>query len=145
MFSLICVWINGWVNNGAAGDLRRHRTHCDVTVMSELVCFTYVLLVYKQSHLPINPPLDFLSQRFMQSPFFFYFISYFFVLFHITFFLLFHIIFDFIYHVDAYTDLCHKIHRLWSTDIVYTYVVIVAAVFTMIVFCMLFIVGQCLS
>ena len=22
-FSLICVWINGWVNNGEAGDLRR--------------------------------------------------------------------------------------------------------------------------
>ena len=31
--SLISVWINGWVNNGEAGDLRRHRTHCDVTVM----------------------------------------------------------------------------------------------------------------
>ena len=25
MFSLICVWINGWVNNGEAGDLRRNR------------------------------------------------------------------------------------------------------------------------
>ena len=33
MFSLICVWINGWVNNGEAGDLRRHRTHYDVRVM----------------------------------------------------------------------------------------------------------------
>ena len=33
MFSLICVWINGWVNNREAGDLRRHRTHCDVIVM----------------------------------------------------------------------------------------------------------------
>ena len=33
MFSLICAWINGWVNNGEAGDLRRHRTHYDVTVM----------------------------------------------------------------------------------------------------------------
>ena len=27
MFSLICVWINGWVNNREAGDLRRHRAH----------------------------------------------------------------------------------------------------------------------
>ena len=34
MFSLICIWINGWVNNGEAGDLRRHRAHCDVTVMT---------------------------------------------------------------------------------------------------------------
>ena len=33
MFSLICAWINGWVNNRAAGDLRRHRAHYDVTVM----------------------------------------------------------------------------------------------------------------
>ena len=33
MFSLICVWINGWVNNREAGDLRRYRAHHDVTVM----------------------------------------------------------------------------------------------------------------
>ena len=26
-------WINGWVNNGEAGDLRRHCGHFDVTVM----------------------------------------------------------------------------------------------------------------
>ena len=32
-FSLICVWINGWVNNLEAGDLRRYRAHYDVTVM----------------------------------------------------------------------------------------------------------------
>ena len=32
-FSLVCAWINGWVNNGEAGDLNRHRTHYDVTVM----------------------------------------------------------------------------------------------------------------
>ena len=34
MFSLICVWINGWVNNREAGDLRRHRAHYDVNVMN---------------------------------------------------------------------------------------------------------------
>ena len=34
MYSLICVWINGWVNNREAGDLRRHRTHYDVIVMN---------------------------------------------------------------------------------------------------------------
>ena len=33
MFSLICVWINGWVNNREAGDLRRHLGHYDVIVM----------------------------------------------------------------------------------------------------------------
>ena len=29
----ICVWINGWVNNCEAGNLRRHRGHYDVNVM----------------------------------------------------------------------------------------------------------------
>ena len=33
MFSLICHWINGWVNNREAGDLRRHQAHYDVIVM----------------------------------------------------------------------------------------------------------------
>ena len=33
MFSLICVWINGRVKNREIGDLRRHRTHYDVTVV----------------------------------------------------------------------------------------------------------------
>ena len=33
MFSLICVWINDWVNNSEAGDLRRYSAHYDVIVM----------------------------------------------------------------------------------------------------------------
>ena len=33
MFSLICVWTNGWANNRDAGDLRRYLAHYDVTVM----------------------------------------------------------------------------------------------------------------
>ena len=36
MFSLICAWINRWVNNGEAGDFRRYCTH-DVIVM----CWTF--------------------------------------------------------------------------------------------------------
>ena len=35
MFSLICAWTNGWVNNRDAGYLRRHRAHYDVTVMQK--------------------------------------------------------------------------------------------------------------
>ena len=35
-FSLICVWINGCVNNREADDLRRHRTHYDIIVMTAL-------------------------------------------------------------------------------------------------------------
>ena len=34
MFSLICTWTNGWVNNQDASDLRCHRTYYDVTVMT---------------------------------------------------------------------------------------------------------------
>ena len=34
MFSLMCVWMNGWVNSGEAGDLRRHSVNYDVIVMS---------------------------------------------------------------------------------------------------------------
>ena len=33
IFSLICVWISGWVNNLEAGDLRRYYAHYDVIVM----------------------------------------------------------------------------------------------------------------
>ena len=39
MISLICVWINGWVNDREAGDLRRYRGHYDVTVMPEMWAF----------------------------------------------------------------------------------------------------------
>ena len=35
MFTLIFAWINGSVNNGKAGDLRRHRAHYDVIVMNK--------------------------------------------------------------------------------------------------------------
>ena len=37
VFSLICAWINGWVNNREAGNLRRQRAHHDVTVMGSLL------------------------------------------------------------------------------------------------------------
>ena len=43
MFSLICVWINGWVNNRNAGYLRLYRAHYDVTVMN---CTHLLLWVY---------------------------------------------------------------------------------------------------
>ena len=38
MFSMTFTRINGWVNNGEAGDLKRHRAHYDVTVMERNVC-----------------------------------------------------------------------------------------------------------
>ena len=46
MFSLICIWINGWVNNRDTGDLRRYRAHYDVIVMS--FSTPYVLITLKR-------------------------------------------------------------------------------------------------
>ena len=43
-FFFICAWINGWVNNREAGDLRRHRAHYDVTVMT--FCLLYDVPVF---------------------------------------------------------------------------------------------------
>ena len=52
MFSLICARINGWVYNGGAGDLRRHRAHYDVIVMTR----TYFTAIYAWRRL--CPKLD---------------------------------------------------------------------------------------
>ena len=59
MFSLIYAWINDWVNNREAGDLRRHRGHHDVIVwcyvLSEIgvirVTLHERLRVYSHRHL----------------------------------------------------------------------------------------------
>ena len=39
----ICVWINGWVNNPEAGDLRRYHTHYDVTLNDAWDYYTIVV------------------------------------------------------------------------------------------------------
>ena len=46
IFSLICVWINGWVNNREAADLRRHRAHYDVNIM-EALCTLEIIVKWK--------------------------------------------------------------------------------------------------
>ena len=38
--------LNGWVNNGEAGDLRRHRAHYAVTVMTLACCIDFYVHVY---------------------------------------------------------------------------------------------------
>ena len=52
VFPLICAWINGWVNNREAGDLRRHRTHYDVTeiILMIIIC-TNMHIFYINAHL----------------------------------------------------------------------------------------------
>ena len=55
MFSLICVWINGWVNNREAGDLRRYHAHYYAIVMRK----TNALCSIKQTVLLIfEPPMS---------------------------------------------------------------------------------------
>ena len=41
MFSLICAWINDWVNNREAGDWRCHRGHYDVNVINKTVLLSW--------------------------------------------------------------------------------------------------------
>ena len=52
MFSLIYAWINDWVNNREAGDLRRQHDHCDVIVMETMTKFNYACVTRPQC---INP------------------------------------------------------------------------------------------
>ena len=52
MFSFTCAWINGWVNNHEAGDLRWYCAHYDVTVMSQDSAASLVIWPY--THIAIN-------------------------------------------------------------------------------------------
>ena len=56
MFSLICIWINDWINNREAGDLRRHRGHYDVNVIYvNIFNFSFGLqITYKISTTPMQ-------------------------------------------------------------------------------------------
>ena len=55
MFSLICVWINGWTNNREAGDLGRHHIHYDVNVMvKNQRIFNKVLSTFKTCISPLR-------------------------------------------------------------------------------------------
>ena len=47
--SLICAWINGWVNNREAGDLRRYGAHYDVIVMTCSLSFMVIVLTQSKA------------------------------------------------------------------------------------------------
>ena len=51
IFSLICVWINDWVNNREAGDLRGYRAHCDVIVMTKSFLFKVSLTAERNTRI----------------------------------------------------------------------------------------------
>ena len=48
MFSLICAWINAWVNNREAGDLGRHRARYDVIAMTYSLSFMVIILTQRK-------------------------------------------------------------------------------------------------
>ena len=57
MFSLICVWINGWVNNREASGLRRHRAHYDVILRhTDIFIWSLAVLVRSHSWMPVLIP-----------------------------------------------------------------------------------------
>ena len=52
MFSLICAWINAWVNNHETGDLRRHRAHYEIyDVIVMIQPSTEIMLTYLKNSL----------------------------------------------------------------------------------------------
>ena len=56
MFSLICTWMNDWVNNHEAGDLRCHRAHYDVTVMASTYFGPYWWQINNGSYTGLGQP-----------------------------------------------------------------------------------------
>ena len=57
----VCAWINCWVNNREAGDLRRRRPHYDVAVMLFCASFTPMSeqdLSQREKTLQMKPPLS---------------------------------------------------------------------------------------
>ena len=53
-FFFICAWINGWVNNRGAGDLRRSRAHYDVNVMLHSLILKMRTWLVRQIWLTVN-------------------------------------------------------------------------------------------
>ena len=49
IFSLICVWTNGWTNHRDVGNLRRHRAYNDVIVMSLIMTLLQCLSTAPQA------------------------------------------------------------------------------------------------
>ena len=41
VFSLICAWTHGWINNRKSGELRRHRAHYDATLKNAHITFYF--------------------------------------------------------------------------------------------------------
>ena len=73
MFSFICAWINGWVNNPGADDYRRHRAHYDVAVTGlykpnvNMIWWMKMLWLFRALHY-IRHQFNMHYLRFMSTP-----------------------------------------------------------------------------
>ena len=71
MFSMICARINGWLNNGKAVDLRRHRVHYDVIVMnlvwSWFYCYIFAIHAAQLRNNIQSSDYAFAPSRWLQS------------------------------------------------------------------------------
>ena len=69
MFSLICVWINDWVKNREAGDLRRYRAHYDVMVMKAQWAHGWIqeIIILWLSDLSIQNILSYLDHKLIRD------------------------------------------------------------------------------
>ena len=69
MFSLICPWINGWINNRKAGNLRRRRAHYEIIIMnaSQIIHFTCTCIYICQINNFTNISPSFSTQSKMRS------------------------------------------------------------------------------
>ena len=59
----IFAWINGWVNNGEAGDLRRHRAHYNATVTVFEIALSTLVDIRSTNELTFGGPALILVYR----------------------------------------------------------------------------------
>ena len=74
MFSVICAWTNGWVNNRDASDLRRHRAHYGVIVIIKFQLPRSVSVQGKETnftHLPLDKMAAILADDLLKLIFFY--------------------------------------------------------------------------
>ena len=85
MFSLIYARINGWVNNGEAGDSRRHRAHYDITVMYPNApwFFTFISISRSISLKHLRKCLHGTRQYYTQNPVLIYYTTIFLYIYHV--------------------------------------------------------------
>ena len=83
MFSLICVWINGWVNNREAGDLRRYRAHychcndtCHYTVSVDFTQQTQGVLTHGGTNKTAAIFADSIQMRFLGTLYLYFYLNF---------------------------------------------------------------------